>query len=156
LSLPMKVNSPTTKKVFQTEITEWEFLFDFNAAEDEARAKKESDFFACNYWLDEDQNSCISRGEFRGVKDHFRMHEKVVFVALLKQGAGVNYSYALEAPDGSVYRKNYTNKTRFKNALAQAEFQVRDLVNQKGVGQWKMQWLIEGHPVAITAVNLTR
>ena len=84
------------------------------------------------------------------------MHEKVTFVALLKQGAGVNYSYTLEAPDGSVYRKNYNSKTRFKNAMAQAEFQVRDLVNQKGVGQWKMQWLIEGKPVAITAVNLTR
>ena len=56
LRLPVEVNSPTTKKIFQPEITEWEFLFDFNAAETERRAKKESDFFACNYWLDEDQN----------------------------------------------------------------------------------------------------
>lgn len=155
INLPVEANKKS-KKLFQTEITEWEFLFDFNSEQSEKQSKTGDDFFACNYWLDEDQNSCISRREFQGIKDHFRMHEKVTFVALFKQGAGVNYSYALEAPDGSIYQRNLNNKTRFKNAMAQAEFQVRDLVNNKGIGQWRMQWMIEGNPVAITAVNLTR
>ncbi len=156
LRLPLDDTAAKKKSLFQAEVTEWEFLFDFNSGEQERQSPAATDFFACNFWLDEDQNSCISRDEFRGVKDQFRAHEKITFVALLKQGAGVNYSYTLHAPDGSVYQQDENNQTRFKNAMAQAEFYVRELVDQRGVGQWKMQWKIEGNPVAITAVNLTR
>ena len=146
-------NQITKKKLFRKSL-EWHFLFEFdkNSSPDTYNALPK--FFACNYWIDRNQDSQVSVDEVQGIKDHFQIHETVTFVAIIEKGAGVHFSYTLMAPDGSTYFQD-SETARYDKCMRRLEFKVRDLISEKESGVWRMFWRIEGKLVAITKVTLS-
>ncbi len=132
-------------------------------------------FFACNHWVDENQNGMVEPDEWFGIKEHFRPNETITFVAYINQGVGTEFKYELHNPDNNIpdltrrpARKGpatptiSTETTKFDQSVIRAEYLVRDLIGcptlgssvVSPAGDWKMYWYIENTLVNITQVSL--
>jgi hypothetical protein len=146
-------NQITKKKLFRKSL-EWHFLFELDKNDSSAPSNSLPRFFACNYWIDRNQDSQVSADEVEGIKDYFQIHETITFVAIIEKGAGVHFSYTLVAPDGSIYLQD-TETARYDKCMRRLEFKVRELISEKDSGVWRMFWRIEDKLVAITKVSLS-
>ncbi|MCM8805576.1 MAG: hypothetical protein NC825_02440 [Candidatus Omnitrophica bacterium] len=113
------------------------------------------DFFACNYWIDKNQNGKIEDDEWEGIKFDFRESEHISFVAYFYQKPGTPLSFKLIAPDGSVYKEKTLKQTAKKTVWCQ-EYEARDLVKECGEGVWNMEWYVEGRIVNITTIRILK
>lgn len=112
------------------------------------------DFFACNYWIDENQDGAIAPNEWYGIKDYFRKHEQITFVAHIRQDIGVSFSYILYDPDGTIFESSMPERTTFNTSVVRYNRAVKALIENGGAGDWEMHWFIEGDLVNVTKVRL--
>ncbi len=132
-------------------------------------------FFACNHWVDANQNGSVDPDEWRGIKNHFRPNETITFVAYIDKGVGIKFRYDLRDPNNN--RPDLTLQTalnglstptlstetaKFNKGAIRVEYSVRDLIGcptgpttpASPAGDWKMYWYIEDILVNITKVSL--
>lgn len=110
-------------------------------------------YFACNYWIDRNQDKKIDLDEWEGIKDIFYENEHISFVAYFNQKPGTPLSFKLISPDGSVYKEK-TLKQTAKTTVWCQEYEAKDLVNNKGPGIWKIEWYAGSQLVNITFIRI--
>lgn len=113
------------------------------------------DFFACNYWIDRNQDGKIDIDEWEGIKDCFLENEHISFVAYFRQKPGTSISFKLIAPDGSLYREKSLKQTA-KITIWCQEYEAKNLIGEKGSGIWKMEWYAGEQLVNITYIKVTK
>jgi hypothetical protein len=111
-------------------------------------------FFACNRWVDRNNDGIYDYYEFENIKNTFHSSENVLFVGFFKAlPAGSKLHFQLFAPDG-VLVYEFTQPTLFKRTLLRAEYSVMELIAKKSTGIWDAVWELEDDIIAETQVNL--
>ncbi|HQL64771.1 MAG TPA: hypothetical protein PLS78_02790 [bacterium] len=111
------------------------------------------DFFACNYWVDRNQDNKIDDDEWDGIKNDFRSTEHICFVGYFRHKEGTNLTFRLFAPDGSLCREKNL-KQKAKVSVWCQEYEAKELVNYGGTGVWSVKWFVEGQLVNITVIRI--
>ena len=111
-------------------------------------------FFACNRWVDSNNDGIYDFNEFENIKSTFHSSETVLFVGFITSlPSGSKIRFRLYAPDGLLIHE-FTEPTLFKGTLLHAEYSVMELISNKSTGVWDAVWDIEDEVVAETQVNL--
>ena len=111
-------------------------------------------FFACNRWIDRNEDGKYDAYEFENIKDTFHSSETVLFVAFFKNlPTGSAVTFMLFAPDGSLFHE-FTQLQVFKSTLYRSEYSAGDLISRKSTGVWAGVWEVEGEEIAETDVSL--
>lgn len=112
-------------------------------------------FFACNGWIDNNQDGNRDFSEFQNIKDIFRSNETVMFVGHFEVPIGSIIKLQIIAPDRSVY-KELTFKQEKQASVFFWKQSVQFLVTKKLPGIWKGNWFTNDQPVTTTLVTLER
>jgi hypothetical protein len=166
--------SPTPSDVQPSWVYNFPFLCT-NTISDIPQKPEVPTFFACNHWVDENQDGAVAPNEWVGIKEVFRPNENITFVAYIDKGIGVDFEYELRDPNNN--RPNLDAKlppaspntpaassetTKYEKSVIRVEFSVKDLIGcptienapSSPAGDWKMYWKIQGSLVNITQVRL--
>ncbi|HPP66484.1 MAG TPA: hypothetical protein PKX05_01055 [bacterium] len=111
------------------------------------------DFFACNYWVDRNQNNTIDDDEWDGIKTDFRTWEHICFVGYFYYKEGTYLAFRLFAPNGSLYKEK-TARQKAKISVWCQEYDASELVEYGGTGVWRVEWFGDGQLVNITAIRI--
>jgi hypothetical protein len=111
-------------------------------------------FFACNEWVDRNQNGIYDYYEFENIKKTFHSAEHILFVGFFtKSPGGSKLTFRLISPDGYLVRE-VTQIQLFSKTLLQSQYLVSDLISEESEGLWKGEWDVDGVEVGEFAVNL--
>ena len=113
------------------------------------------DAFACNEWFDRDQNGMVAAQEFEGIKSTFSYFEELSFVARYDSGVGALITWRLFGPERTVLRQGSATG-RWDRGYRMVRFEVGSLIDQGGLGDYRMEWYLEDTPTKTTRVRLTR
>jgi hypothetical protein len=110
-------------------------------------------FFACNDWIDDNQDGEWNFSEFRNIKDTFRAYEKIMLIGYFTTPTGAKLKLEIFAPDGSLFEKLEYSQTRPTSIFHYNQW-VRVMISKYTTGQWQGKWSIEDNPVALTSFYL--
>jgi hypothetical protein len=110
-------------------------------------------FFACNQWIDTNQDGLYDANEFQNIKNSFRSYENIIFIGRFYKPVGTMLKYKIFTPAGSVLMED-SHASTFNPAIFGFSSSVRDLLSGGTPGVWKVQWFVEDILVNETLVTL--
>jgi hypothetical protein len=111
-------------------------------------------FFACNEWVDRNQDDIYDYYEFEDIKKTFHSTENILFVGFFtKSPGGSKLTFRLISPDGYLVRE-VTQIQLYRKTLLQSQYLVSDLISEESEGIWKGVWDVDGVEVGESEVNL--
>lgn len=111
-------------------------------------------YFACNAWVDRNQDGKYDYYEFVDIKKTFHSTENILFVGFFtKSPSGSKLSFSLFSPDGYLIRE-VTQIQLYRKTLLHSQYVVGDLISEESQGIWKGVWEVDGVEVGESEVNL--
>ena len=111
-------------------------------------------YFACNAWVDRNQDGKYDYYEFVNIKRTFHSSENILFVGFFtKSPSGSKLTFRLFSPDGYLVRE-VTQMQLYRKTLLHSQYLVGDLISEGMEGVWKGVWDVDGIQVAESEVNL--
>jgi hypothetical protein len=111
-------------------------------------------YFACNAWVDRNQDGKYDYYEFVDIKKTFHSTENILFVGFFtKSPSGSKLSFSLFSPDGYLIRE-VTQIQLYRKTLLHSQYVVGDLISEESPGIWKGVWEVDGVEVGESEVNL--
>jgi hypothetical protein len=111
-------------------------------------------YFACNAWVDRNQDGIYDYYEFVNIKKTFHSTETILFVGFFtKSPSGSKLSFKLYSPDGYLIRE-VTQIQLYNKTLLHPQYIVGDLISEESPGIWKGVWDVDGIEVAESEFNL--
>jgi hypothetical protein len=111
-------------------------------------------FFACNEWVDRNQDGIYDYYEFVNIKKTFHSTENILFVGFFaKSPSGSKLRFRLFSPDGYLVRE-VTQVQLYRKTLLHSQYLAGDLISEESEGIWKGVWDIDGVEVGESEVNL--
>jgi hypothetical protein len=112
-------------------------------------------YFACNAWVDRNQDGKYDYFEFVNIKKTFHASENILFVGFFtKSPSGSKLTFRLFSPDGYLVRE-VTQIQLYRKTLLHSQYIVSDLISEESAGIWKGVWDVDGVEVGESEVNLT-
>ena len=97
-------------------------------------------YFACNAWVDRNQDGKYDYYEFVDIKKTFHATENILFVGFFtKSPCGSKLSFSLFSPDGYLIRE-VTQIQLYRKTLLHSQYVVGDLISEESQGIWKGVW----------------
>jgi hypothetical protein len=110
----------------------------------ESVTPKGLDFFFCNYWEDQNQDGVIQPKEWVGIKDTFRVSERLEFVGEITGKKGAKVQFKLLDPERVVVKAD-EQVAGEDTYLGRYSFEPYDLFKKGGAGRYSVEWYVNGN-----------
>jgi hypothetical protein len=144
--------SGTTTKYDLTDDDDWDWFDDWWYDDEE----EEPDFFACNKWVDKDDDNKEDRDEYIGIKSSFYLNTDttITFVSYWYNKQDSIMKMEVISPDNKVWNKSTVTIKSGSTYIHRSEFKVKTLTSKKGFGTWKVKWYLNDHFVDSISVDI--
>lgn len=103
-------------------------------------------FFTCNEWIDSNQDGCVELHELKGIKNHFRAHERVTIGYISFNKKGAKDTLKIWNPQNTESGE-ISNIIAYQNNVRRYVFEPWEIYNTSGAGEYTYQWELNNNPV---------
>jgi|GEM_PF-2641049 len=118
----------------------------------------EDDFFACNKWVDKNNDDLLSRNEYVGIKDTFSIERDttLTFVSYWRNQKGKLIEIKIYDPQSEIWYADTATVELDPTYIFRWWFNVKRMASEGGIGNWTAKYYLDGSYHASTTVNITK
>lgn len=118
----------------------------------------EVDFFACNKWVDKNNDDLLSRDEYVGVKDSFSVEKDttITFVSYWHYEKGKVIEIKIFNPQDEIWYHDTATIEFDPTYIYRWWFNVKRLTSEGGVGNWTVKYYLDGNYHTAVSVNISK
>lgn len=117
-----------------------------------------NDYFACNEWIDKNNDDLLSRDEYIGIKDSFSIEKDttITFVSYWHNQKGKMIQIKIYDPQGEIWYSDTATVELDPTYIYRWWFNVKRMASEGGVGSWTVKYYLDGDYYSSTIVYITK
>jgi len=133
---------------------DWLDMFDEYLSDDE----NTEDFFACNKWVDKNNDDLIDRDEFIGEKKSFNaeIDTTITFVSYWHNKKDSTIKIKIYSPDNELWFEDTATVEYEPIHIHRWPFNVMTMVSKGGLGNWDVRWYLNGEFMYSITIDINK